>query len=183
MYAFPLPASGDTVRCTSYILPCCTLSHCLRVVSSSRVSCFCSHLVVGATLCWLAALPSSHVDSENGPTRRSSFRPCPAVAFLLPFFLSLLCLSAAYAKLPHYLILRTANPRLDSHSSPAKESMSHSENIELRTKDDSKVAVRNGDWSDQSSMEKQTRTRRLFSGAQLFAFSLTYMSVWEGMCG
>jgi hypothetical protein len=32
------------------------------------------------------------------------------------------------------------------------------------------------------AVENQTRTRRLFSFAQLFAFSLTYMAVWEGMC-
>lgn len=31
-------------------------------------------------------------------------------------------------------------------------------------------------------LDSQTRTRRLFSFAQLFAFSLTYMAVWEGMC-
>lgn len=60
--------------------------------------------------------------------------------------------------------------------------MAHPDTIELDTKDVSNVAVDNGDLSDQNSLEKQTRTRRLFSGAQLFAFSLTYMAVWEGMC-
>ncbi|KAH8714675.1 amino acid/polyamine transporter I [Ilyonectria robusta] len=33
-----------------------------------------------------------------------------------------------------------------------------------------------------SSVYNQTRTRRVFSFSQLFAFSLTYMSLWEGMC-
>ncbi|RDW65969.1 hypothetical protein BP6252_09604 [Coleophoma cylindrospora] len=31
-------------------------------------------------------------------------------------------------------------------------------------------------------LASQTQTRRLFSFIQLFAFSLTYMAVWEGMC-
>lgn len=35
---------------------------------------------------------------------------------------------------------------------------------------------------DGSEVEKQTRTRRIFSFPQLFAFSLTYMALWEGMC-
>lgn len=35
---------------------------------------------------------------------------------------------------------------------------------------------------DAEAFEDQTRTRRLFSTSQLFAFSLTYMAVWEGMC-
>jgi hypothetical protein len=29
-----------------------------------------------------------------------------------------------------------------------------------------------------SKMEKQTRTRRLFSGPQLFAFNLVYLGIW-----
>ncbi|KAI5456626.1 amino acid/polyamine transporter I [Mariannaea sp. PMI_226] len=33
-----------------------------------------------------------------------------------------------------------------------------------------------------SSLYNQTRTRRVFSFSQLFAFSLTYMALWEGMC-
>lgn len=38
------------------------------------------------------------------------------------------------------------------------------------------------DGADTVAIEHQTRTRRLFSSSQLFAFSLTYMAVWEGMC-
>ena len=33
-----------------------------------------------------------------------------------------------------------------------------------------------------SNVYDQTRTRRVFSFSQLFAFSLTYMALWEGMC-
>lgn len=33
-----------------------------------------------------------------------------------------------------------------------------------------------------SEVYNQTRTRRVFSFSQLFAFSLTYMALWEGMC-
>lgn len=32
-----------------------------------------------------------------------------------------------------------------------------------------------------SILEKQTRTRRLFSSAQLFCFSLIYLVTWMGM--
>lgn len=32
-------------------------------------------------------------------------------------------------------------------------------------------------------VDAQTRTRSLFSTGQLFAYSLTYMSVWEALCG
>ncbi|KAM5344334.1 hypothetical protein ACJ41O_012871 [Fusarium nematophilum] len=35
---------------------------------------------------------------------------------------------------------------------------------------------------ENSSVYNQTRTRRVFSFSQLFAFSLTYMALWEGMC-
>lgn len=33
-----------------------------------------------------------------------------------------------------------------------------------------------------ATVESQTRVRRLFSTAQIFMFSLTYMALWEGMC-
>jgi choline transport protein len=39
-----------------------------------------------------------------------------------------------------------------------------------------------GKLSGNDSLYHQTRTRRLFSFSQLFAFSLTYMALWEGMC-
>jgi hypothetical protein len=35
--------------------------------------------------------------------------------------------------------------------------------------------------SDGENLESITRIRRLFSFSQLFAFSLTFMSTWEGM--
>lgn len=60
--------------------------------------------------------------------------------------------------------------------------MSNPETIELQAtaKDDTKIdAVRSKDESD---VYNQTRTRRVFSFSQLFAFSLTYMALWEGMC-
>ena len=31
-------------------------------------------------------------------------------------------------------------------------------------------------------LNSMLRVRKLFSGAQIFAFSLTYMSIWESMC-
>lgn len=34
---------------------------------------------------------------------------------------------------------------------------------------------------DDSWLEKQTRTRRLFSTAQIFCFSLVYFGTWSGM--
>lgn len=38
-------------------------------------------------------------------------------------------------------------------------------------------------FSVDATIEAQTRTKRLFSSSQLFAYSLTYMSVWEALCG
>ncbi|KAF4460891.1 GABA permease [Fusarium albosuccineum] len=35
---------------------------------------------------------------------------------------------------------------------------------------------------EDSAVYNQTRTRKVFSFSQLFAFSLTYMALWEGMC-
>jgi choline transport protein len=36
--------------------------------------------------------------------------------------------------------------------------------------------------AEESGIYSVTRTRKVFSGSQLFAFSLTYMALWEGMC-
>jgi hypothetical protein len=33
-----------------------------------------------------------------------------------------------------------------------------------------------------TNIDSVTRTRKVFSFSQLFAFSLTYMALWEGMC-
>lgn len=86
----------------------------------------------------------------------------------------------------HYHPSAQSSRRLLSSAGPSSTTndtmAAHNEAIELETKDVSNVAVSNGDDADHNSLEKQTRTRRLFSGAQLFAFSLTYMAVWEGMC-
>lgn len=35
---------------------------------------------------------------------------------------------------------------------------------------------------EDSNIYNVTRTRKVFSFSQLFAFSLTYMALWEGMC-
>lgn len=55
------------------------------------------------------------------------------------------------------------------------------------TKTDMSVELSDRDQSGvpeiDSKVEVQTRTRRLFSTSQLFAYSLTYMSVWEALCG
>lgn len=54
-------------------------------------------------------------------------------------------------------------------------------------KNDMSVGLSDRDQSSMpemdSKVEVQTRTRRLFSTSQLFAYSLTYMSVWEALCG
>lgn len=46
---------------------------------------------------------------------------------------------------------------------------------------ESSIAVAGKNENDTGAYS-QTRTRKLFSFSQLFAFSLTYMSLWEGMC-
>lgn len=60
--------------------------------------------------------------------------------------------------------------------------MSHPESIELQSKEHNVVNVEPDGRTDNGSLYSQTRTRRLFSFSQLFAFSLTYMALWEGMC-
>lgn len=37
--------------------------------------------------------------------------------------------------------------------------------------------------SETSSLEKQTRTRRLFSSSQLFAFNIVYLGTWYYTAG
>ncbi|KAK7409672.1 hypothetical protein QQX98_008187 [Neonectria punicea] len=62
--------------------------------------------------------------------------------------------------------------------------MSHSDDIEMPHggKDEVTVDATTKTGDGNSSVYNQTRTRRVFSFSQLFAFSLTYMSLWEGMC-
>jgi choline transport protein len=61
--------------------------------------------------------------------------------------------------------------------------MSPPESIELQTKQNNVVNIEPDVRTDNGgSLYSQTRTRRLFSFSQLFAFSLTYMALWEGMC-
>ncbi|KAI0016392.1 amino acid permease [Xylariomycetidae sp. FL0641] len=43
------------------------------------------------------------------------------------------------------------------------------------------VVEKHGKTGTSSRLERQTRTRRLFSFSQLFAFSLTYMALWQGV--
>lgn len=56
------------------------------------------------------------------------------------------------------------------------------EDYELQQKSKDGVSVQATSKSDDNSVYNQTRTRKLFSFSQLFAFSLTYMALWEGMC-
>lgn len=61
--------------------------------------------------------------------------------------------------------------------------MSQQESIEMKDAAKSQVTVdASGKPDTENSVYNQTRTRRVFSFSQLFAFSLTYMSLWEGMC-
>ena len=62
--------------------------------------------------------------------------------------------------------------------------MAQPESIELRpaNKGVSNVEVSIKPEDGGSEVYNQTRTRRVFSFSQLFAFSLTYMALWEGMC-
>ncbi|CAM1503633.1 Fc.00g012240.m01.CDS01 [Cosmosporella sp. VM-42] len=59
------------------------------------------------------------------------------------------------------------------------------ESIELRPAKESSIvdiSATAKTTEDGSEVYNQTRTRRVFSFSQLFAFSLTYMALWEGMC-
>ncbi|KAK1640784.1 amino acid permease [Colletotrichum phormii] len=60
--------------------------------------------------------------------------------------------------------------------------MAPAEAIELRptVKDASQIDANESKHG--SEVYNQTRTRKVFSFSQLFAFSLTYMALWEGMC-
>lgn len=66
--------------------------------------------------------------------------------------------------------------------------MAHEKDVEMRSRSTgaNKTSVgavdKAADFDGVAAFEHQTRTRRLFSASQLFAFSLTYMAVWEGMC-
>lgn len=70
----------------------------------------------------------------------------------------------------------------------ASHVMPHEKNIEVRSpgaganKMSPEVVEKAIDFVSAAAFEHQIRTRRLFSASQLFAFSLTYMAVWEGMC-
>lgn len=52
-------------------------------------------------------------------------------------------------------------------------------NVPLTVVND-KHATTSQDWEDSSVIKEQQQPRRLFSISQLFAFSLTYMSLWQG---
>lgn len=64
--------------------------------------------------------------------------------------------------------------------------MSHADSIELEPSGKQQaipVSVdASGKPAEESGIYSVTRTRKVFSFSQLFAFSLTYMSLWEGMC-
>ncbi|EEU37109.1 uncharacterized protein NECHADRAFT_52275 [Fusarium vanettenii 77-13-4] len=61
---------------------------------------------------------------------------------------------------------------------------SRNESLELGQANKAPVTVDHGvtTENDNNSVYNQTRTRKVFSFSQLFAFSLTYMALWEGMC-
>lgn len=66
--------------------------------------------------------------------------------------------------------------------------MNFSEVVAMRrgSKEVASVDVSNDDGPTAEidiTIQEQTRTKRLFSTSQLFAYSLTYMSVWEALCG
>ncbi|KAF7561260.1 hypothetical protein G7046_g2888 [Stylonectria norvegica] len=64
--------------------------------------------------------------------------------------------------------------------------MAHHGGIELRpatgkeTQTNVDITAKHDDAA--SEVYNQTRTKKVFSFSQLFAFSLTYMALWEGMC-
>lgn len=60
--------------------------------------------------------------------------------------------------------------------------MSQPESFELQAKTKDVVSVEASSNPEDAWLYSQTRTRKLFSFSQLFAFSLTYMALWEGMC-
>lgn len=70
-----------------------------------------------------------------------------------------------------------------------EDSIGGSNNLHLRPKDGCvDVSIKGGPSPSElggaavsSTLEMQTRTRRLFSFPQLFAFSLSYMSIWAGI--
>jgi hypothetical protein len=66
----------------------------------------------------------------------------------------------------------TSNMAIFQRSSPAEKDEARTASMDMSNE---------ADEANDVSLNAQTRTRKLFSFAQLFAFSLTYMGVWEGM--
>ncbi|KAH0432229.1 amino acid permease [Colletotrichum camelliae] len=60
--------------------------------------------------------------------------------------------------------------------------MSSAEGIEMRPTGKDATKINTAESKHGSDVYNQTRIRRVFSFSQLFAFSLTYMALWEGMC-
>ncbi|KAJ0270652.1 hypothetical protein Brms1b_008505 [Colletotrichum noveboracense] len=60
--------------------------------------------------------------------------------------------------------------------------MSSAEGIEMQPTGKDATKINTTESKHGSDVYNQTRTRRVFSFSQLFAFSLTYMALWEGMC-
>ncbi|KAJ0373386.1 hypothetical protein COL26b_008382 [Colletotrichum chrysophilum] len=60
--------------------------------------------------------------------------------------------------------------------------MSSAEGIEMQPTGKDATKINTAESKHGSDVYNQTRTRRVFSFSQLFAFSLTYMALWEGMC-
>lgn len=67
--------------------------------------------------------------------------------------------------------------------------MDNTQNTELwparndltKQKEHTDVSIKR-DGAEEAILERTTRVRRVFSFAQLFAFSLAYMGAWEGIC-
>ncbi|KAI8316095.1 hypothetical protein K4K61_011126 [Colletotrichum sp. SAR11_59] len=60
--------------------------------------------------------------------------------------------------------------------------MSSAEGIEMQPTGKDASKINTTESTHGPDVYNQTRTRRVFSFSQLFAFSLTYMALWEGMC-
>ena len=78
-----------------------------------------------------------------------------------------------------FIELRLRAARDDGSGNNQKENSSNTVSAAASAEDNNKS--RDGSYSvAEEGVHSQTRTRRLFSMSQLFAFSLTYMGTWEG---
>jgi hypothetical protein len=120
---------------------------------------------------------------DSAASRR--FGECSPAAFFIFCCCILLLILRPVFDAPVSLSRRIEHAQLPPRSGTDRhtDKMDQTEGIELqsRAKDNVNVEVSAGRTIG-GSLYSQTRTRRLFSFSQLFAFSLTYMALWEGMC-